>query len=408
MEINMNTNWLPGLNIFFDDANYQYLRQLLKTDQSNSLIGIYQSYVGSDRTHYGRAQTGGGITLRETKLADNDRGIQKDFHPAAITRSDNFVATWTSNHGPGAWYRVYVRGYTFDPNRGIGAPYPEEQIGGSNGHYVCPRIQYNDATQLIFVCWISVANRRLEGIWLDRTTLQPVSYEINISSTIHTTFFSGEAEIDSGGAERIVVMQHGDGVIVAIQETLSKINFYRVGRPVAGASPVTQLTEYSQTSMARYAAVFDPLSSHIMLVYNAPSNYIYGDRIRVFSKGENWQAEPGKTKEGTIMAPVRLNNVSRAMVYPNIIALPVKYEEKVTNFLVSWCDPGTVDSVFYNKFNHFFNQMGAETSVNPTALSGPAEMAASDNQVAMMFHADRIRGAYLQAYGVLAYVAPNT
>lgn len=402
----MNTNWLSGLYILFDDVNNEHSRQFFKTDKSNSLIGIYRSEVGSVRTLYARAQTGNGLVLPPTPLAVYAQGIQKDFHPAPITGTDNFVAAWASNHSEGV-YRIYLRSYTFHTKMGIGAPYPEMQLSGSNGHYVCPRTQYNDETQLIFVCWISVTERQLQGIWLDKTTLEPVSYPFNITSSIHSTFFdtNGNAETDARGAERIVVMKHGDGVIVGIQETLSKINFYRVGRPAVGVAPVTLMTAYSQASMSRYAAVFDPLSSHIMLIYNGPSSYIYGDRIRVFSKGGTWQAEPGKTKGGSVMAPTRLNNSSRTMRYPNIIALPVKDEE--ASFLASWCGQQVPDPVFYNKFDDYFNQMGVEKVVNFGAICAPAEMVASDNQVALLFNADRIEGVALRSYGVLLHVAPN-
>lgn len=286
----MNTKWLNGLNIFYDDSSNESLRGVLKTDVSGHLIGTYQGPKTSGYTTlYGRLETKNGTLRPSYLLPAFTQRTQKDVDTTPIQASDDFVAVWASNDS-GA-FRIFVRNYSVSERQGIGAPYPEIQISGSNGDYVCPRVIYNPANCQLFACWIGVTERQLQGIWLDKDTLEPTSYPVMITTAVYPTLFNPGADLDTSTYENIVLMNHGDGVIVGVQESLSKINFLRVGNPTSGTSPVKLLTSYSQTGMGKFHATFDTVHNNIMLVYIGTSAYVYGDRVRVFGKADQYEAE---------------------------------------------------------------------------------------------------------------------
>lgn len=406
----VNTNWLPGLNIFFDDINREYLRQCCTTALDQHLVGIYQTYINYyGRQIYGRVQSATGLSLQPNVLTPQGTGYDKDFHPAPIPGTNDFAAIWSSNDG-GSYYRIYIRKYMVDGRKGIQYFNSELQLSGSDNHYVCPRLIYNEETQLFFACWVSLKEKALQGVWLSLSgqDFSVASYQVNITDQLYSRLLSSTAEIDAGNAERIVVMNHGDGVIIGLQESLTKINFFRVGRPVQGTPPVNLMTSYSQSSMERFDATFDPQSSHIMLVFNGVNNHIYGDRLRVFGKGSEWQGEAGRARDGSVMSPVTLNANAQTMRYPNIIALPKQEEEMEYQFLASWCArSSTTDPVFCARFDMYFNKIGREDMARPGSLTGPVELAASRNQLAMMFYATRFESSSLRSEGVLLKVTPN-
>ncbi len=409
-----NTYWLPGLNILFDDTYRNLLKHCDKTSANQHLVGVYQSIEGSNRRIYGRVHSATGLTLPPTVLTPQAPGIDKDFQPAPIPESNDFAGIWSSNQ-QGGNYRIYVRKYMVDGRQGIQYFNSEQQLSGSDNHYICPRIIYNEEAQLFFACWISIKEKTLQGIWmsLNGNTFSAASYPVTITSALYTNFLNYTAEIDENVTQRIVLMNHGDGVIVALQEAASKINFFRVGRPVMGGSAVNLMLSYSHASMGRFAAVYDPLSSHIMLVFIAPTggvNGVLGMRLRVFNRRGRWYARPSRGRGGHILAPVQLNMHAKNMRTPNIIILSEKNGEH--EFLVSWCEvpptpvPGPrVDPVYFSKFDMFFNRLGREKEVNRGAVCGPGELAASENQIAFMFHSTHIDGVTLRSEGVLSNVA---
>ncbi|WDH51522.1 hypothetical protein PUP75_21590 [Pseudomonas chlororaphis] len=398
----MNTKWLNGLNIFYDDSSNESLRGVLKTDVSGHLIGTYQGPKASGYTTlYGRLETKNGTLRPSYLLPAFTQRTQKDVDTTPIQGSDDFVAVWASND-PGA-FRIFARKYSVSERQGIGAPFTETLISGSNGDYVCPRVIYNPANCQLFACWIGVTERQLQGIWLDKDTLEPTSYPVMITSAVYPTLFNPGADLDTSTYENIVLMNHGDGVIVGVQETLSKINFLRVGSPSSGKSPVNLITSYSQTGMGKFHATFDTVHNNIMLVYIGTSAYVYGDRVRVFGKADQSEAEQYQSdQELQALSPVRLNNNVYASSQPYISAMPDACG--VIDFLVTWSTGYT--GIFFNRFDDAFIPLAAETSINPNDSGNTFPKAvASDNQIAVLLQATRFNGNALGAQGILAYVS---
>ncbi|EJL07223.1 hypothetical protein [Pseudomonas chlororaphis] len=398
----MNTKWLNGLNIFYDDSSNESLRGVLKTDISGHLVGTYQGPKASGYTTlYGRLETKNGTLRPSYLLPAFTQRTQKDVDTTPIQGSDDFVAVWASND-PGA-FRIFARKYSVSERQGIGAPFTETLISGSNGDYVCPRVIYNPANCQLFACWIGVTERQLQGIWLDKDTLEPTSYPVMITSAVYPTLFNPGADLDTSTYENIVLMNHGDGVIVGVQETLSKINFLRVGSPTSGKSPVNLMTSYSQTGMGKFHATFDTVHNNIMLVYIGTSAYVYGDRVRVFGKADQSEAEQYQSdQELQALSPVRLNNNVYASSQPYISAMPDACG--VIDFLVTWSTGYT--GIFFNRFDDAFIPLAAETSINPNDSGNTFPKAvASDNQIAVLLQATRFNGNALGAQGILAYVS---
>ncbi|WP_277591570.1 hypothetical protein [Pseudomonas chlororaphis] len=398
----MNTKWLNGLNIFYDDSSNESLRGVLKTDVSGHLVGTYQGPKASGYTTlYGRLETKNGTLRPSYLLPAFTQRTQKDVDTTPIQGSDDFVAVWASND-PGA-FRIFARKYSVSERQGIGAPFTETLISGSNGDYVCPRVIYNPANCQLFACWIGVTERQLQGIWLDKDTLEPTSYPVMITSAVYPTLFNPGADLDTSTYENIVLMNHGDGVIVGVQETLSKINFLRVGSPTSGKSPVNLITSYSQTGMGKFHATFDTVHNNIMLVYIGTSAYVYGDRVRVFGKADQSEAEQYQSdQELQALSPVRLNNNVYASSQPYISAMPDACG--VIDFLVTWSTGYT--GIFFNRFDDAFIPLAAETSINPNDSGNTFPKAvASDNQIAVLLQATRFNGNALGAQGILAYVS---
>ncbi|MCP1477725.1 hypothetical protein J2Y88_000036 [Pseudomonas chlororaphis] len=398
----MNTKWLNGLNIFYDDSSNESLRGVLKTDVSGHLVGTYQGPKASGYTTlYGRLETKNGTLRPSYLLPAFTQRTQKDVDTTPIQGSDDFVAVWASND-PGA-FRIFARKYSVSERQGIGAPFTETLISGSNGDYVCPRVIYNPANCQLFACWIGVTERQLQGIWLDKDTLEPTSYPVMITSAVYPTLFNPGADLDTSTYENIVLMNHGDGVIVSVQETLSKINFLRVGSPTSGKSPVNLMTSYSQTGMGKFHATFDTVHNNIMLVYIGTSAYVYGDRVRVFGKADQSEAEQYQSdQELQALSPVRLNNNVYASSQPYISAMPDACG--VIDFLVTWSTGYT--GIFFNRFDDAFIPLAAETSINPNDSGNTFPKAvASDNQIAVLLQATRFNGNALGAQGILAYVS---
>ncbi|ROL90204.1 hypothetical protein [Pseudomonas chlororaphis] len=398
----MNTKWLNGLNIFYDDSSNESLRGVLKTDVSGHLVGTYQGPKASGYTTlYGRLETKNGTLRPSYLLPAFTQRTQKDVDTTPIQGSDDFVAVWASND-PGA-FRIFARKYSVSERQGIGAPFTETLISGSNGDYVCPRVIYNPANCQLFACWIGVTERQLQGIWLDKDTLEPTSYPVMITSAVYPTLFNPGADLDTSTYENIVLMNHGDGVIVGVQETLSKINFLRVGSPTSGKSPVNLMTSYSQTGMGKFHATFDTAHNNIMLVYIGTSAYVYGDRVRVFGKADQSEAEQYQSdQELQALSPVRLNNNVYASSQPYISAMPDACG--VIDFLVTWSTGYT--GIFFNRFDDAFIPLAAETSINPNDSGNTFPKAvASDNQIAVLLQATRFNGNALGAQGILAYVS---
>ncbi|AZD03518.1 hypothetical protein [Pseudomonas chlororaphis] len=398
----MNTKWLNGLNIFYDDSSNESLRGVLKTDVSGHLVGTYQGPKASGYTTlYGRLETKNGTLRPSYLLPAFTQRTQKDVDTTPIQGSDDFVAVWASND-PGA-FRIFARKYSVSERQGIGAPFTETLISGSNGDYVCPRVIYNPANCQLFACWIGVTERQLQGIWLDKDTLEPTSYPVMITSAVYPTLFNPGADLDTSTYENIVLMNHGDGVIVGVQETLSKINFLRVGSPSSGKSPVNLITSYSQTGMGKFHATFDTVHNNIMLVYIGTSAYVYGDRVRVFGKADQSEAEQYQSdQELQALSPVRLNNNVYASSQPYISAMPDACG--VIDFLVTWSTGYT--GIFFNRFDDAFIPLAAETSINPNDSGNTFPKAvASDNQIAVLLQATRFNGNALGAQGILAYVS---
>ena len=398
----MNTKWLNGLNIFYDDSSNESLRGVLKTDVSGHLVGTYQGPKASGYTTlYGRLETKNGTLRPSYLLPAFTQRTQKDVDTTPIQGNDDFVAVWASND-PGA-FRIFARKYSVSERQGIGAPFTETLISGSNGDYVCPRVIYNPANCQLFACWIGVTERQLQGIWLDKDTLEPTSYPVMITSAVYPTLFNPGADLDTSTYENIVLMNHGDGVIVGVQETLSKINFLRVGSPTSGKSPVNLITSYSQTGMGKFHATFDTVHNNIMLVYIGTSAYVYGDRVRVFGKADQSEAEQYQSdQELQALSPVRLNNNVYASSQPYISAMPDACG--VIDFLVTWSTGYT--GIFFNRFDDAFIPLAAETSINPNDSGNTFPKAvASDNQIAVLLQATRFNGNALGAQGILAYVS---
>ncbi|AUG03300.1 hypothetical protein CXQ81_22710 [Pseudomonas sp. 09C 129] len=398
----MNTKWLNGLNIFYDDSSNESLRGVLKTDVSGHLVGTYQGPKASGYTTlYGRLETKNGTLRPSYLLPAFTQRTQKDVDTTPIQGSDDFVAVWASND-PGA-FRIFARKYSVSERQGIGAPFTETLISGSNGDYVCPRVIYNPANCHLFACWIGVTERQLQGIWLDKDTLEPTSYPVMITSAVYPTLFNPGADLDTSTYENIVLMNHGDGVIVGVQETLSKINFLRVGSPSSGKSPVNLMTSYSQTGMGKFHATFDTAHNNIMLVYIGTSAYVYGDRVRIFGKADQSEAEQYQSdQELQALSPVRLNNNVYASSQPYISAMPATCG--VIDFLVTWSTGYT--GIFFNRFDDAFIPLAAETSINPNDSGNTFPKAvASDNQIAVLLQATRFNGNALGAQGILAYVS---
>jgi hypothetical protein len=404
----MDSNWFPGLNIFYDGTGNETFAAALRTDESAHLIGLYSSAAApAARMILGRVQAGNGVLLGMSRMAVFSERTQKDIAMVAVEGSDEFVAIWASEY-PDAYNRIYVRNGFIHDRFGIGTPFAETQISGSNGHYVCPRIVYNAEHDLIFACWVSQTDQELQGLWLRRDILEAASYPISITTALHAPFLTayGNVEINHAVDVNIVVMRHGDDVIVGLQESASKINFYRVSMPAAGNSTVTLMTSYSQSDMGKFHADFDPVNNQIMLVYIGTDSFVYGERLRVFGRDGAWRAEATPGRDGEALAPTRLNAAVHAASFPFIAAAPVQNE--AAEFLVAWS--AGVQGTYVNRFNSDFNPVRAEQAINAgdTLDHKNPRIVTSANQFAVLFRATRYNNIDLRGEGVLAYVAAHT
>lgn len=393
----MDSNWGRGLDVFYDGAGNEVFSDAVSTSKSAHLMGLFSSAASpAKRMILGRLRTGTGVRFPMNRMTVYSEKTQKDASVTAIKGTDEFVAIWASEY-PTGFNRIYMRDYEVRP-RGIASCYAEVQISQSDGHYVCPRVIYSAKNDLLFACWISQTDKQLQGLWLRRDGFNAASYPVTITDKLHATFLtaSGAVEANIATDVNIVLMEHGDGVIVALQEAGSKINFFRIGAPQAGNSPVTLLASYSDSTMKKFHACLDTVENQIILTFIGTSDYVYGERLQLFLATDGWSARPVEGPDGEILAPVRLNEALHTCSFPYIAAIPPE-EGAPAEFLLTW-SAGT-NGIFINRFNSALQPLREELAVNVgNAGNQYPRIVMSGNQGAVLFRAD------LTSYGVQVFV----
>ncbi|WP_033075476.1 hypothetical protein [Sphingopyxis sp. MWB1] len=391
----MNSNWGRGLDIFYDGTGHETFGTAISTELSAHLVGFFSSAAAPHtRMILGRLRTGKGVRFPMDRMTVYSERIQKDVSATTVKGTDEFIATWASEY-PSGQNRIYAREYDVT-QRGIAACYPEIQVSQSDGEYVCPRIIHNPEKDLIFACWISQADKQLQGLWFRRHGFATASYPIMVTDRLHGTFLKAYGAVEANLATdvNIVLMNHGDGVIVALQEAASKINFYRIGAPQAGNSTVTLLTSYSDSSLKKFHTAFDPVNNRIMLVFVGASDYIYGEKLQLFRSGESWKAQPVTGPEGEILAPIRLNEALNSCSFPFVCA--VAPDEGPAEFLLCWS--AAAKGIFVNRFNSDFYSLKEEQAINVgNAGNQYPRIVMSDNQGAVLFKST-LTGDAVQIY----------
>ncbi|BEM58647.1 hypothetical protein SME22J_25080 [Serratia marcescens] len=387
----MNTSWQPGFNIFWDDVANDSIRDLQVTSKSGHMLATYYAPVSStgNYTLMTRMQTATGALRPPLSICTLQARINKDANTTAIDGTDNFVAVWAGNFS--GRFKIYGRPFTAGQNGITSTEIQEIDLSGGNGDYTCPRIIYNPTSKLLLATWVSVAEKKIQGVFLDPNTLEKMSYDFDISTTIHTGYNNASIDLGTTTTENIVLMNHGDKFVIAYLEKLGELKFLSIGKPVGGTPPVNLMTQYSQAQMGKFHAALDPQTNNIMLVYVFGQD-IYGAKLKVFAKeGEE------------VYAANKLNSISSGSPsFPYINKVVTSQE--TYEFHVAWSS--TSLGAFYNRFDENFFSIDAETRVNDASGNSSMypKLVASDNQLAMLFQATRYNSTPLQREGILSYV----
>ncbi len=389
----MNTNWQNGLNIFWDDIDNDSIRDLQMTKKTGHLLATFVAPVSStsNSSLMTRMQTVQGVLLPPVAICAIQARINKDANTTAIDGTDDFVAVWAGNAS--GRFRIYVRKFTATPGGIQSSQFQEIDISGANGDYTCPRIIYNPVSKLLLASWVSTTEKKIQGVFLDPNTLEKMSYDFDISTNIYTGYNSANLELGTATTENIVLMNHGEKIVIGYLEKVGELKFLSIGKPSAGSPPISAMTQYSQVSMGKFHAVLDELKNSIMLVYVLGQD-IYGANIRVFSY------------EGVeTYAAIKLNSISSGSPsFPYINKARTK--EESYEFHVAWTS--STMGTFFNRFETNFFAIDAETRVNEQGTGNMyPKLVASDNQIAMLFQATRFNAITLKGQGILSYVKPR-
>ncbi|CAI0716929.1 Uncharacterised protein [Serratia entomophila] len=387
----MNTNWQPGFNIFWDDVSNDSIRDLQVTSKSGYMLATYYAPQASTRNYtlMTRMQTPAGALRQPLSICNLQGGINKDANTTTIDGTDNFVAVWAGNFS--GRFKIYGRPFTAGQNGITSTEFQEIDLSGGNGDYTCPRIIYNPTSKLLLATWVSVAEKKIQGVFLDPNTLEKMSYDFDISTNIHTGYNSAGIDLGTTTVENIVLMNHGEKIVIAYLEKVGELKFLSIGKPVGGTPPVNPMTQYSQAQMGKFHAALDPQTNNIMLVYVLGQD-IYGAKLKVFAK------------EGAeVYAANKLNSISSGNPSFPYINKAVTAQENY-EFHVAWSSASL--GAFFNRFDENFFSIDAETQVNGASNNSSMypKLAASDNQLAMLFQATRYDSIALKGQGILSYV----
>ncbi|ANS43564.1 hypothetical protein [Serratia inhibens] len=389
----MNTNWQNNLNIFWDNIGSDSIRDLQMTKKSGHLLATYVAPVASTNNSslMTRMQTAQGALLPPVPICAIQARINKDANTTAIDGTDEFVAIWAGNAS--GRFKIYVRKFTATPGGIQSSQFQEIDISGANGDYTCPRIIYNPVSKLLLATWVSTTEQKIVGTFLDPNTLEKMSYDFDISTNIHIGYKNVNLELDTAVTENIVLMNHGEKIVIGYLEKPGELKFLSIGKPSAGTPPISAMTQYSQVSMGKFHAVLDELKNSIMLVYVFGQD-IYGTNIRVFAYAG-----------AETYAATKLNSISSgASSFPYINK--ARTQQESYEFHVAWTS--TTMGAFFNRFETNFFAIDAETRVNEQGTGNMyPKLVASDNQIAMLFEATKFNAVPLQGQGILSYVKPR-
>lgn len=363
----MNTNWQNNLNIFWDNIGSDSIRDLQMTKKSGHLLATYVAPVASTNNSslMTRMQTAQGALLPPVPICAIQARINKDANTTAIDGTDEFVAIWAGNAS--GRFKIYVRKFTATPGGIQSSQFQEIDISGANGDYTCPRIIYNPVSKLLLATWVSTTEQKIVGTFLDPNTLEKMSYDFDISTNIHIGYKNVNLELDTAVTENIVLMNHGEKIVIGYLEKPGELKFLSIGKPSAGTPPISAMTQYSQVSMGKFHAVLDELKNSIMLVYVFGQD-IYGTNIRVFAYAG-----------AETYAATKLNSISSgASSFPYINK--ARTQQESYEFHVAWTS--TTMGAFFNRFETNFFAIDAETRVNEQGTGNMyPKLVASDNQI---------------------------
>lgn len=389
----MNTNWQNNLNIFWDDISNDSIRDLQMTKKSGHLLATYVAPVPSTNNSslMTRMQTAQGALLPPVPICAIQARINKDANTTAIDGTDEFVASWAGNAS--GRFKIYVRKFTATPGGIQSNQFQEIEISGANGDYTCPRIIYNPVSKLLLATWVSTTEKKILGAFLDPNTLEKMSYDFDISTNIYAGYNNANLELGTATIENIVLMNHGEKIVIGYLEKVGELKFLSIGKPSGGTPPISAMTQYSQVSMGKFHAVLDELKNSIMLVYVFGQD-IYGANIRVFAYAG-----------AETYAATKLNSISSGSPsFPYINKAQTQQESY--EFHVAWTS--STMGAFFNRFETNFFAIDAETRVNEQGTGNMyPKLVASDNQIAMLFQATKFNTVALKGQGILSYVKPR-
>lgn len=386
----MNTNWQNNLNIYWDDISNDSIRDLQMTKNSGHLLATFVAPVPSTNNSslMTRMQTAQGALLPPVPICAIQAPINKDANTTAIDGTDDFVAIWTGNAS--GRFKVYVRKFTATPGGIQSSQFQEIDISGANGDYICPRIIYNPVNKLLLATWVSTAEKKILGAFLDPNTMEKMSYDFDISTNIYAAYNNANLELGTANIENIVLMNHKENIVIAYLEKVGELKFLSIGKPSAGTPPISAMTQYSQLSMGKFHAVLDEINNSIMLVYVLGQD-IYGANIRVFAYADH-----------ETYAATKLNSISSGSPsFPYINK--AQTQQGSYEFHVAWSSIAM--GAFFNRFETNFFAIDAETRVNEKGTGNMyPKLVASANQIAMLFQATSFNGVVLTGQGLLSYV----
>jgi len=389
----MNTNWQKNLNIFLDEAGNDSIRDLQMTKKSGHLLATYFAPVTSTNNSslMTRMQTAQGALLPAVSICAIQARINKDANTTAIDGTDDFVAVWAGNAS--GRFKVYVRKFTATPGGIQSSQFQEIDISGANGDYTCPRIIYNPLSQLLLATWVSTTEKKIMGAFLDPNTLEKMSYDFDISTNIYTGYNNSSLELGTATIENIVLMNHGEKIVIGYLEKVGELKFRSIGKPSGGTPPISVMASYSRAQMGKFHAVLDELGNSIMLVYVFGQD-IYGDKIRVFAY------EGAETYAATKLSST--SSGSPSFPYINKAATA----QETYEFHVAWTSSAM--GAYFNRFDTNFFAIDAELRVNEQGAGNMyPKLIASDSEIAMLFQATRFNTVALKGQGILSYVKPR-
>jgi hypothetical protein len=394
-----NTTHFPtGLNIFYDGPYNDRACSVARTAVSNHFVGSFRANRTSTYTTvYLRAYTAAGVLLTEKLIPTDTTNNQYDVDITAIDGTDDIVAVWVSNASGSR--RVYCRRFTVTDSAIVSAT-DVIMLSGSSENYVAPRVIYNASLDQVFVCWVAVASREVQMLFIDKNSLEAVSRQQVLDASLYSGYFSATLDIHgqtgtTNSVVSIALINSGDQIFAAFKQATNLVGIYSLSSGTSGSITQSFYDSISVTSIGYFHMEHNPTDNKIMFVYNNPgTGYIYGMALTIFGR-------KSPLDEERAYESIRLNSETHVSLRPYIRRY-FSNDNSINNYIIAW-ETGP-NPLYFNSYNGSFLALGSETVVNTgDQNTDNAAIVTTENQAIIMMHATKKDGDSLTGYGVLTY-----